>query len=73
MITKSKNKSLVYRFVKVSGLPFPVAVTRDNYQRSYTAHMPEISSVISEGDTVKEACERLKVAYKYFLDYSKKK
>jgi hypothetical protein len=72
MITKLNDKSIVYRYVTVAGLPFPVAVVRDPYQRAYTAYMPELSSIVSEGETVNEATERLKMAYKHFLDYKSK-
>lgn len=72
MIHTAKKRSIVYHFVTVSGLPYPIAVVRDPEKGGYTAYMPELSSIIVEGDTVKEAAERLKVGYKYFLDYKSK-
>jgi len=73
MIFRHKNKSIIYRYVTVSGLPFPVVVVRDPNKGGFTTYMPDFSPCISQGESINEAIESLKISYKCAKNYEKKR
>jgi len=67
MVYRVGENSIVYRVIKVEGLPHPVFLVRDPKRGGFTAYMKAVPEVIAEGETVNEAINSLKSSYKTVL------
>ena len=72
MVYRVGENSIVYRVIKVEGLPHTVSLVRDPKRGGFTTFMNDYSPAIGDGDTVKGAINSLKVSYKGALAYEKK-
>lgn len=66
---KYPEKSIVYRYLFISGLPKRVAIIRDSYGGGFIAYMPEMSKIVVQGNTVKETIDSLRRIYEKTDDF----
>ncbi len=75
MIIIKENETLVYRVLKIKGLPYPVTVIRDpSKEGGFTAFMEDYPYVLSDEQKLKDCIKGLKNCYseaKKFLSRKK--
>ena len=64
MIFRSGKHAIVWRTIKVKGLPHPVTLVRDPDIGGFTSFMQKFPPGIGDGDTVKGSIDSLKLSYK---------